>query len=87
MIMVVPPAAAASVTGRPVVGGHGAAEGHIHVCVRIDKTGHYEPVARVDGLGAAGVQVCSDGDDLLVLDEHIGPVAAFGGHDGAAGKE
>ena len=40
--------------------------------VRIDEAGHDDAAAGVDHVGVAGVQVRSDGDDLLALDQHVG---------------
>ncbi len=74
-------------TGGPVVGGYGAAEGHVHVGVGVYKARHDELAGGVHGLGAVGGDVRADGDDLLVLDEHVRPVAALGGYDGPAGEE
>ncbi len=71
----------------PVVRGDGAPEGHVHVGVGVYEARHDEPARGVDGLGAVRVEVRADGRHLLVLDEHVGPVAALGGYDGASGEE
>ena len=71
----------------PVVGRHGAPEGHVHVGVGVYKARHHELARGVDGLSAVRVKLRGDGDDLLVLDEHVGPVAAFGGYDRSPAKE
>ena len=42
------------------------------VMVRIDEAGHDDAAAGVDHRGAAGLQVRSDGEDLLALDQHVG---------------
>ena len=40
--------------------------------VRVDEAGHDDAAAGVDHRGIAGVQVRSDGDDLLALDQDVG---------------
>jgi hypothetical protein len=42
------------------------------VMVRIDEARHDDAAAGVDHVGVAGVQVWSDGEDLLALDQHVG---------------
>src|SRR5215210_7830048 len=74
-------------TRSPVVGRHGAPEGHIHVGVGIYKAGHYELARGVNLLSAVGVEFRCYGDYLPVLDEHVGPVAALRGYDRSPTKE
>ncbi len=73
--------------GHPVVGGHGAAEGHVHVGVRVYKPRHHELAGGVHLLGAVRVEPGTDGNYLLILDQHVGSVAAGGGNDRSAAKE
>ena len=40
--------------------------------VRVDKAGHDDPAGSIDHLGTPCSQVCSDCEDLLALDQHVG---------------
>ena len=40
--------------------------------MRVDEARHDDAAARIDHVGAAGVQVGPDRDDLLALDQHVG---------------
>jgi hypothetical protein len=40
--------------------------------VRVDEAGHDDAPARVDVRGPAGVEVRTDGQDLLAFDQHVG---------------
>ena len=40
--------------------------------MRVDEPGHDNATARVDGRGTASLQVVTDRDDLLALDQHVG---------------
>jgi hypothetical protein len=71
----------------PIVRRNGTAKRHVHVGVGVDETWHYELARCVNGLGAVRVQLCGDGDYLLVFDEHVGPVTALGRDDGPAGEK
>ena len=87
MIMVVPPAAAASVpvaqSSAVTVPPNGMS---MWVWASI-KPGMTSLPDGVYGLGAVRAEVRADGDYLLVLDEHVGPVTAFGRDDGPAGEK
>src|SRR5215210_184913 len=71
----------------PVVRRYRAPERHVHVGVRVYKARHHELARGVYRLGAVRVKVRGDGDYLLVLDEHVGPVAAFCGYDHSPAEE
>ena len=63
---------------RPIIDEHTigekAAQRRLElVMVRIDEAGHHNLAARIDVSAAAGVQVRSDGKNLLTLDQHVGP--------------
>lgn len=62
--------------GLEGVGREGATEGQFHVGVNVDATGQHELALGVDDLvttllGAGEVTRCTDGGDLLALDEHV----------------
>ena len=42
------------------------------MAVRVDEAGDDDVAGRVDHLGAVGRQAMSDGDDPVVLDQHVG---------------
>ncbi len=50
--------------------------------VGVDEARHDDAAAGVDHPGITGAQIRADGDDLLALDEHVGPgeVAHVGVH-------
>ena len=74
-------------TRSPVVGRHRPAEGHVHVSMRIYKARHHKLAGDIHCLSLIPREVLANGDDLLVLDEHIRLVAALGGNDRPAGEE
>ncbi len=55
--------------------------------VGVDKARHHELAGGVHLLGAVRVQFGTDRYDLLVLDQHVGPVAAGRRNDRPSGKE
>ena len=65
--------AAALGAGGVVVGGDGAAEGHVQVGVHVDAAGHDEQACRIDDVcGHAASMSAADLADLLAFDQHIG---------------
>jgi hypothetical protein len=71
----------------PVVGGHRAAERHVHVRVAVDEARHHPGARAVDDLGAVARQVDADRLDRLAADRDVGGEGTLGGHDGAAGED
>jgi len=68
--------------GLERLGGGGAHEGHFEMRMRVDAAGDDVGFRRIDRLVA--LQIRADLDDLAVVDEDIGGMAAVGGDDGAA---
>ena len=79
--IVVPPDKGRARAALEIVGRIGAHEGHFEMGVRIDAAGHDVAAGGVELVIA--MQVLADGDDLAVLDQHVGLPGAVGGDDGA----
>jgi hypothetical protein len=65
---------AGEVVGQRPVGGDVAKQRLPGVAMGVDQPGQHEAVGGVDDLGVTDAEVCADGDDRAILDQHLAGV-------------